>query len=78
MSKLTVRRFPRLLLLSEAHKNARFEACQELLGIFNELGESFWSQIITVDETWLGGSPSCFQEPKSNQRNRIGKKIGLH
>lgn len=51
MSKLSTRWVQRLL--SKTQKKARMEACKELLRISNNLGESFWSRIITVDETWL-------------------------
>lgn len=51
MSKLSARWVPRLL--SETQTKARMAACQELLRISNDLGESILSRIITVDETWL-------------------------
>ena len=51
MRKLTARWVPRLL--NDLHKQNRVAASQELLQMSNELGETFWSRLITVDETWL-------------------------
>lgn len=69
MSKLTARWIPRLL--TETQKNARMEACQELLRISNELGESFWSRIITTDETWL---PFFMPETKEQSKQWCRKE----
>ena len=69
MSKLAARWIPRLL--TETQKNARMEACQELLRISNELGESFWSRIITTDETWL---PFFMPETKEQSKQWCRKE----
>ena len=63
MSKLTARWVPRLL--SAAQKDVRVKACQELQRISEDLGESFWARIITMDETWLP-----FYMPETKEQSR--------
>lgn len=63
MKKLTARWVPRLLNIDQ--KNARKAACEQLLDILDHLGESFWSRLVTVDETWL---PFYLPETKEQSR----------
>ena len=74
MRKLTARWVPRLL--SDVHKENRVVACQQLQQMVEDLGEAFWSRIITVDETWL---PFYLPETKeqSKQWCRVGEKPPL-
>mgnify|MGYP003546937451 CR=1 FL=1 len=63
MRKLTARWVPRLL--NNDQKANRKSACQELLQLVHDLGEAFWSRIVTVDETWL---PFYLPETKEQSR----------
>ena len=74
MRKLTARWVPRLL--STDQRAARKAPCQQLLKMVNDLGEAFWSRLVTVDETWL---PFYLPETKeqSHQWCRRGDRLQL-
>lgn len=38
---------------SSEQKRIVRKSCQQLLQMLNDLGEYFWSRLVTVDETWL-------------------------
>lgn len=71
MRKLTARWVPRLL--SNSQKQDRVAACRELLRMSAQLGESFWSRLITVDETWLP-----FYLPESKEQSKQWCRVGEH
>lgn len=74
MRKLTARWVPRLL--NDSHKQNRVAASRELLQMSKHLGESFWSRLITVDETWIP-----FFLPESKEQSKqwccVGEKPPL-
>ena len=63
MRKLTARWVPRLLI--DSQKRNRVMACRKLQQICEELGETFWTRIITTDETWLP-----FYMPESKEQSK--------
>ena len=71
MRKLTARWVPRLL--TDSQKRDRVMACRELQQICEELGEVFWTRIITTDETWLP-----FYMPESKEQSKQWCDAGDH
>lgn len=71
MRKLTARWVPRLL--TDSQKRDRVVACRELQHICEDLGEDFWSRLITTDETWLP-----FYLPESKEQSKQWCGIGDH
>ena len=72
MSKLSARWV--LQLLTPTQKENRAGACRDLFSMSAELGESFWSGIITVHETWLPFfMPETKEQPKQWSIRTINK-----